>query len=92
MDAKFYIKGLNKSSNNNQQQNYIFFPIQDSEELTTEEKAALLEKIKNGTILNTVLVTPTGFNSRILAYRNKENLYSVFYFDLANAEITQAIL
>lgn len=44
MDAKFYIKNLNKSSNNNSQQDDSYFPIGDINELSTEEKLDFLKK------------------------------------------------
>lgn len=63
------------------QQDHLYFQIEDINELTTEEKAGLLEKVKNGTILDTVLVSPLdrglkAFTPIIFA---SETGYIVFY-------------
>ncbi len=94
MCAKFRIKKLSNCCNKNQQQNYIFFPIQNLINFTDEQKAELIEKIKNGTILNTVLVTPDNYNIRISGYRTIEefNYYSVLYYNYDMAKIIEQIL
>lgn len=62
------------------QQDHLYFPIEDINELTTEEKAGLMEKIKNGTILDTVLVCVAvgrkGFSPILFA---SETGYIAFY-------------
>ena len=102
MCAKFRIKKLSnccnknsqQNSQQNPQQNYIFFPIQDLINFTNEQKAELIEKIKNGTILNTVLVTPDNYNIRILGYRSIEEFdyYSILYYNYDMATIIQQVL
>lgn len=49
------------------QQDHLYFEIRDINELTTEEKAGLLEKVKNGTILDTVLVVKAGSSPKAFA-------------------------
>lgn len=73
MDAKFYIKNLNKSSNNNSQpaqHNYIRFNLQrDFDEITDEEKEKILEFHENGTLFDVIFIAfnGTGVQSRIIA-------------------------
>lgn len=64
------------------QQDHLYFQIEDINELTTEEKAGLLKKIKNGTILDTVLVkTQDGKKSFSPILFASETEYIAFYND-----------
>lgn len=56
------------------QQDHLYFPVLDDSELTAEEKAGLLEKVKAGTILDTVLVTGKE-QTKILAVADNTIVY-----------------
>lgn len=78
MDAKFYIKGLNKSSNNNSKQNYII-DVYNPNEPTVDEKRTIAEKVEEGIILDCIISSASDTISKILACDKTSKL--VFYSD-----------
>ena len=76
MDAKFYIKNLNNSSNANsqtEQQNYIRIPINDIEEVTNEEKALIKEHVEDGTIFDCIIEVEAQWQSlKVIGFNDVE--------------------
>lgn len=75
------------------QQDHLYVPIVDLEEPTQEEKEELLRKVKNGTILDTVLVeASSGHQLKILGFRHTSDSVVVWIYSPYEEAITPILL
>lgn len=55
------------------QQDHLYVNVQNVEELTDGDKAVILEKYKNGTLADVILVDSFGGYSKVLFFQNIVN-------------------
>lgn len=70
------------------QQDHLYFPVESVGSLTADEIAGLLEKVKAGTILDTVLVDADGYQAKILA----ASATQITYYSIPDSEILTVTL
>lgn len=74
------------------QQDHLYFPVADDSELSADEKAGLWQKVKNGTILDTVLVCGNS-QMKIIAYvQAPDSAPEIFYYSISDGNIQDVVL